>query len=72
MITAAIITGLVLAAAGLGGLVWCILTARKIQKGDIPEEQAMALFPRLSAVNMASVGGATLGLAILLVSLLFS
>lgn len=63
--------GVLLTLAGLGGLIWCILTARKIQKGDIPEERAPAVLSRLSAINMASVGGATLGLAVVLLALLF-
>lgn len=63
--------GILLTLAGLGGLVWCILTARKIQKGEIPEERAHAVLSRLSAINMASLGGAALGLALLLLALLF-
>lgn len=61
--------GVVLALAGLGGVVWCIRLARRIQAGKVPEDQRKAAFTRLSLVNMASVGGAMMGLAMVVVAL---
>lgn len=62
--------GLVLVFAGLGGIVWCLRLARRLQGGDVSEEEARGAINRLSAVNMASMGGATLGLSLLLVGLI--
>ena len=62
--------GIVLAALGLGGLAWCIRLARRVQSGSVPEAELQGAFARLSTVNMASMGGATLGLALVLVGLI--
>ncbi|QIE55812.1 hypothetical protein G5B40_10330 [Pikeienuella piscinae] len=62
--------GLVAAIAGLAGVVWCIRLARRVQAGKVPEDQLQSAFARLSAVNMAAIGGAMMGLAMLLVGLL--
>lgn len=56
--------GVILAAGGLGGVVWCILTAMKLKKSGQSMEQARPLLNRMAAVNMASVAFAFLGLAI--------
>ncbi|WP_340108868.1 hypothetical protein [Pikeienuella sp. HZG-20] len=71
--TAAIILiglGLALAVLGLAGIVWCIRLARRVQTGKVPEDQLRSAFIRLSTVNMASIGGAMIGLAMLLVGFL--
>ncbi|MEM8753159.1 MAG: hypothetical protein AAGF90_09305 [Pseudomonadota bacterium] len=62
--------GVVLVFAGLGGLVWCVMLAKRAQAGELDEEETRAAFARISAVNMASMGGATLGLGMLLVGLI--
>ncbi|MEX2520655.1 MAG: hypothetical protein WD969_15130 [Paracoccaceae bacterium] len=62
--------GLVLAAAGFFGLIWCIRLARKVQAGAVPEAELQSAFSKLSAVNMGAMGGAMLGLAMLLVGLI--
>lgn len=62
--------GLLMAAAGLSGLVWCINLARRVQAGELTEEEMKGALIKLSAVNMASMGGAMLGLAMLLVGLI--
>ena len=62
--------GAAMAAAGLAGLVWCIRLARRVKAGAVPEAELQAAFARLSAVNMASMGGATLGLALILFGLI--
>lgn len=73
MIPAILITvGIVMAIAGLSGVFWCIRFARKMQAGDIPEAELSAALTKLSAVNMASMGGAMLGLAVLLVGLIIN
>lgn len=68
--TILIVLGLTLAVAGLAGLVWCIRIARKAQTGEIQGEALKDALVKISAVNMASMGGAMLGLAMLLVGLI--
>ena len=65
-----IVLGLVLTAAGLFGVFWCIRLARKVQAGEVPESELRGALTRMSAVNMAAMGGAMLGLAMLLVGLI--
>lgn len=62
--------GVIAAAAGLVGVVWCIRLARRVQGGKVPADQLQAAFAKLAAVNMASIGGAMIGLAMLLVGFL--
>ena len=44
--------------------------ARRVQGRLVPEAELQAAFSRLSAVNMASMGGAMLGLAMVLAGLI--
>ena len=62
--------GLVMALAGLFGVVWCIRFAQQMKAGGMSEDEIKAGIVKLSAVNMASMGGAMLGLSILLVGLI--
>lgn len=62
--------GGVLVAVGLLGLFWCIRLARRAQSGAMSDEELKGAFSKISAVNMASMGGATLGLAMILVGLI--
>ena len=71
MISTILITiGGIFIAAGLFGLFWCIATARRAQSGKMSDEELKAAFSKVSAINMASMGGATLGLSMLLVGLI--
>lgn len=60
----AIYAGVILAAAGLGGVVWCILEALKLKKAGLTIEEAKPKLIQLNTVNMASVGIAFIGLAV--------
>ena len=62
--------GIAFVVAGLAGLVWCIVTARRAQTNAVSDEEMRSLLNRLSAVNMASMGGATLGLAMVMAGLI--
>lgn len=62
--------GIVMAAAGMGGLMYCIRLARRVQAKEFPDDQLQGVFIKISAVNMASMGGAMLGLAMVLVGLI--
>jgi hypothetical protein len=64
------ILGLVLTVLGLGGLGYCILQGLRIRGGALPADQVHARLHRLVAVNLASVGIAALGLAMLVAGVL--
>ncbi|MEM7547557.1 MAG: hypothetical protein AAF367_18680 [Pseudomonadota bacterium] len=59
--------GLVLVIAGLGGLVWCVRLARRAQSGNLSDEEIKGVAGTLAAVNSAAMGGAMLGLGLMLV-----
>lgn len=65
-----ITVGLVMTFAGLYGVYWCIRLAQRVKAGEVPEDKLGEALTRMSAVNMAAMGGAMLGLAILLVGLI--
>jgi hypothetical protein len=65
-----IYAGIAIAVIGMFGLVWCIDLARRVRGGQVPDEQLQAAFIKISAVNMASMGSAFIGLALLLVGLI--
>lgn len=62
--------GLVAIAFGLAGLVWCINLAREVKTMDPRRVDLQAAFMKISAVNTASMGGAFLGLALVLAGLI--
>lgn len=59
-----IFIGVALAAAGLGGVVWCILEALKLKKSGKTVEEAKPELKRMSTVNLVSVFTAFIGLAV--------
>ena len=65
-----IYAGVAIAVIGMFGLVWCINLARRVKGGHVPDDQLQSAFIKISAVNMASMGGAFIGLALLLVGLI--
>lgn len=61
------------AAVALGGvavLAWCIREAMAIRRADLAEDEARRRLNRLVAYNMAAVGTAFLGLALMLAGVL--
>ena len=62
--------GLVCIVLGLGGLVYCIDLARRIKAMDPKDADLKGAFYKISAVNMASMGGAFMGLAMVLAGLI--
>lgn len=57
-------------AAGMAGLTWCIYRGYRLVRTELPPEAMRAQLQRLVPVNLASVGIAGLGLAVLLASFL--
>jgi len=64
------VAGAVLVLAGLGGLGYCIRRGYAIRGAGLPAEEIRASLHRLIAINLASVGTAALGLALVVVGLL--
>ena len=62
--------GIVAVAAGLAGLVLCIMRAVDIKKGGGDADTNRKALNGLVALNMASIGTASLGLAMVAVSLI--
>lgn len=67
--TALVVLGIAMVAAGLAGLGHCIRTGYAIRREKPDPEAARARLQRLVAVNLASVAGAALGLALVVVGL---
>lgn len=64
--------GAALTVVGLAGLVWCISKAAALKKSDISDEEAVARLRVLVAANVASVGTAFMGLALVVVGAILS
>ncbi|MEM9145485.1 MAG: hypothetical protein AAGC57_04740 [Pseudomonadota bacterium] len=64
--TALLWIGAALVVAGLGALGWCIREALRLKRADLTPDQAKTRMRLLVAVNAAAVGGAFLGLALML------
>ena len=62
--------GLVFVVVGLAGLVYCINLAHRIKTMDPSDAEIKSAFYRISAANMASMGSAFLGLALVLAGLI--
>lgn len=64
--------GLVFIVVGLAGLVYCINLARRIKTMNPNDDEIKSAFYRISAANMASMGAAFLGLALVLAGLIIN
>jgi hypothetical protein len=64
------ILGGVMVAAGMAGLTWCIWKGYRLARSGLPAAEMRARLQGLVPVNLASVGIAALGLAVLLVGFL--
>lgn len=62
--------GAALTLGGLAGLAWCIRKAAWLRHADITNDQATAELRRLVPANIAAVGIAFIGLAVLVVGLI--
>lgn len=68
--TAVIAIGIFLTLIGLAGVLWCIRHASWLRKADLAEDRIKAELNKLIFAHMAAIGGAFLGLGLLLVGLL--
>ena len=62
--------GAVLSVLGLAGLLWCIRKAAWIKGAELDAETVQGELNRLIFVHMAAIGGAFLGMGLLVVGLL--
>ncbi len=67
-----LIIGVVLAVAGLAGVLWCIRRAAWLRSADIDANAVRSHLNKLIFAHMASVGAAFMGLALLTVGALLS
>lgn len=67
---AIVVIGVLLALAGLSGILWCIRRAAMLRRGDVPDADVRGELGRLVFAHSASIGAAFLGLGLLVVGLL--
>ena len=63
-------TGLVLALAGLAGVLWCIRMAARLKRAPMSDDAVRAELGRLVFAHTAAIGSAFIGLGLLTVGLL--
>ena len=61
--------GVAITLAGIGGLIWCIVSANRVRKAGLSDEEAKTRLNRLVAINLASLAIAGLGLMCLVTGL---
>ena len=64
--------GAILAVLGLIGVLWCVKKAAWLRKAELEEAQIRTEVQRLIFAHMASIGGAFLGLGLLVTGILLS
>ena len=57
---------------GLAGVIWCIRKAMWIKRAGLDDDAARAEISRLVFVHMAAIGGAFLGLGLMVAGVLLS
>lgn len=62
--------GIILALAGLAGILWCIRAASRLRRADLSDDDARAELGRIMFAHAAGIGTAFLGLALLVIGLL--
>ena len=64
--------GLAMALAGLAGVIWCIRRAAWLKKTELDGQQTRAALNTLILAHMASIGGAFLGIGLMVAGMLLS
>ncbi|THD82888.1 hypothetical protein E7811_12090 [Aliigemmobacter aestuarii] len=67
-----VILGAVIALAGVGGLVWCILQALKARHAGLDDAAMRAALQRVVVMNMAALGVSALGLMMVVAGIMLS
>lgn len=55
---------------GVGGLIWCVLTAIQARQKGLAEAEMKAVLQRVVTVNMAALGISAIGLAMVVAGIL--
>ncbi len=64
--------GAAIAAAGLAGLVWCIVAVARARRGQLSEDEMRERLRRAVTVNMAAFMTSVLGLILVVVGVILS
>jgi hypothetical protein len=64
--------GAALTLAGVGMLVWCIVSVAKARRAGLPEEALKARLQRIVALNLAALGVSGLGLATVILGIVLA
>lgn len=70
VLTVMIVIGVVLALAGLSGVLWCIRAAARLRRAELSDDAVRAEINRLVLAHAAAIGAAFLGLGLLTIGLL--
>jgi hypothetical protein len=62
--------GAVLSLVGIGGLVYCIVTALRARRAGLPDDVLRARLQHVVTVNLAAVGVSALGLMLVVAGIL--
>lgn len=61
--------GTAISGLGLAGLVWCITTAMKARRAELPDEELRAKMQKVVAVNMGALLLSVFGLMIVVIGI---
>jgi hypothetical protein len=62
--------GAVVALAGVGGLIWCIVMAMRARNAGLPDAELRARLQKVVLLNMAALGVSALGLMLVVAGIL--
>jgi hypothetical protein len=64
--------GAALTLAGVGMLVWCIVSVAKARRAGLPDEALKARLQKIVALNLAALGVSGLGLATVILGIVLA
>jgi hypothetical protein len=64
--------GAALTLAGLGMLVWCIVSVARARRAGLPDEALKARLQKIVALNLAALGVSGLGLATVILGIVLA
>jgi hypothetical protein len=64
--------GAALTLAGVGMLLWCIVSVAKARRAGLPEDALKARLQRIVALNLAALGVSGLGLATVILGIVLA
>ncbi|RDC71060.1 hypothetical protein DLJ49_16150 [Rhodovulum sp. 12E13] len=67
-----ILAGVALSVAGLGGILWCIVTVWRAKRAGLDDDALRARLQRVVTVNLAALLTSALGLGLIAVGLILA